>query len=343
MQVNRRQLDQAREAGIINESQVDALWQFLQTQTQGQSSFQLAHTLYYLGGLLAIGAMSLFMTLGWERFGGAGLLLIALLYALGGLWLTQVFRRRNLPVPAGVTATFVVVLTPLAVYGLQQMLGFWPEGAVYRQYHQLVDWRWLFMELATLMVAAILLWHYRLAFLVMPLAVTLWYLSMDLAPMLFGEELTFALRRWVSLWFGLLMLLLAVMVDLRNRSQQDFAGWLYLFGVVAFWGGLTLMNTDSELGRFLYCCINLLLILVGVLLRRRVFVVFGGMGVAMYLGRLAWQVFADSLLFPFVLTAIGLAVIGLGILWQKHEASITAAMRSRLPAAMQPWLQRLRH
>jgi hypothetical protein len=36
--------------------------------------------LYYLGGLIAIGAMTLFMTLGWERFGATGLLWIAVCY-----------------------------------------------------------------------------------------------------------------------------------------------------------------------------------------------------------------------------------------------------------------------
>lgn len=48
-----------------------------------------------------------------------------------------------------------------------------------------------------------------------------------------------------------------------------------------------------------------------------IFYYVGCIGVAMYLGHHAYDLFKDSLLFPFVLTFIGLAVIGLGIKWQK--------------------------
>ncbi len=79
-------------------------------------------------------------------------------------------------------------------------LGFWAEGRVYRDYHTLVDWRWMLMELATLATGAALLWRYRLPFMVMPLALTFWYMSMDLTPFLFGAaDQSWALRKAVSL------------------------------------------------------------------------------------------------------------------------------------------------
>ena len=60
------------------------------------------------------------------------------------------------------------------------------------------------------------------------------------------------------------------------------------------------------------------LILLSVLLQRRVFVVFGAFGVFDYVGHLAWEIFEDSLLFPFVLSAVGLSIIALGILYAKN-------------------------
>jgi hypothetical protein len=280
------------------------------------------------------------MTLGWERFGGWGLLAIALAYAIAGLTLTEHLLQRNLTIPAGIVATFVVVLTPLAVYGLQSAIGLWPEGRVYRHYHTHIDWCWLLMELATLAAGAALLWRYRLPFLIMPLAVTLWYLSMDLTPFLFGrEDATWELRKLVSLWFGLLMTLLAFWIDIRSRHSKDYAFWLYLFGVLTFWGGLSLMRSDSELNKFFYLCTNLLLITVGAILSRRVFAVFGGLGVAGYLGHLAYDVFKDSMFFPFALTIIGLGVICLGILWQQHEQTITTRLRSMVPKPLRELIE----
>jgi hypothetical protein len=349
-------LDEAAARGLLHSDQVEPLWAFLAERTAAatppvstsaapaaaQPSFRVTHILYYLGGLIAIGAMSLFMTLGWERFGGWGLLGIALAYGGGGLWLTErLLRRHGLPIPAGLTGAFVVVLVPLAIYGLQVGLGFWAEGRPYAEYHSHIDWRWLLMELGTLAAGAALLWRYRLPFLVMPVAVTLWYMGMDLAPFLLGDiPMTWALRQFISLWFGLLMVLLAFWVDLRSRHSLDYAFWLYLFGVLTFWGGLTLMNSDSEWGKLGYFAINLAMLGVGAMLGRRVFAVFGGLGAAGYLGHLAHSVFKDSLLFPFALTAIGLGVIGLGILWQRHEARLATRLRVLLPRPLRELVER---
>jgi hypothetical protein len=344
MKIDLEDLRAAARNGLPSDPQAERLWAFLAERQQDKPGFNFTHILYYLGGLIAIGAMTVFMTLGWERFGGWGIFAIALIYAGVGLWLTHYFLyRQRLEIPAGILAAFVVALTPLAVYGLQSALGFWAEGFAYRDYHTRIDWRWLLMELATLAVGSAMLWRYRLPFLVMPVAVTLWYMSMDLAPFLAGgEDPDWAFRKQVSLGFGLLMILLAFWVDIRSRHDRDYAFWLYLFGVVAFWGGLSLMQSDSELGRLLYFVINLFMIALGAVFSRRVFVVFGGLGCAGYLGYLAYDVFKDSLLFPFVLTLIGLGVIYLGVLWQRYEEIIGVRLQSWLPIALQELLAQRR-
>ncbi|WP_024301833.1 hypothetical protein [Pseudogulbenkiania sp. MAI-1] len=342
MELNRGLLNEAAASGLISEQQAERLWQFFRERGHDTPSFRATHILYYFGGLIAIGAMSLFMTLGWERFGGWGLLLITLAYAAAGIGLTEhLLRRRHLAIPAGITATFVVVLTPLAVYGLQQGMGWWAGDRTYRDYHVFIDWRWMMMELATLAAGAVALWRYQLPFLVMPIAVTLWYLSMDLTPFLSGDlDADWELRKLVSLYFGLVVLLLAFWVDIRSRRDRDFAFWLYLFGMLAFWCGLSLMRSDSELNKFFYLCINLALIVIGAVLSRRVFVVFGGLGTAGYLGHLAYDVFKDSMLFPFVLTLLGLGVIYLGIVWQRHETAISQRLRQPLPLPLRELIER---
>ena len=344
MELNQNILKDATAKGLISDLQAEQLWQFLCEREKDTPSFRFTHILYYLGGLIAIGAMSLFMNLGWERFGGWGLFLIALAYAAAGLCLTEYFlRRKHLQIPAGIMAAFVVVLTPLAIYGLQAALGWWPAGRVYREYHTYIDWRWMLMELSTLATGAIMLWRYRLPFLVMPVAVTLWYMSMDLTPFIFGDaDLSWDLRKLVSLWVGVLITLLAFWVDIRTRHEKDYPFWLYLFGVIAFWGGLSMMHSDSELNKFFYLCINLAMIGIGAMLSRRVFAVFGGLGAAGYVGHLAYDVFKDSMMFPFVLTIIGLGVIYLGIVWQKHEEAISRTLRGLLPMPVRELIEKRR-
>ena len=339
MKITKTSLDNAVDEGILDNHQANALYEFLKSQPGTAAFFSFTNILYYFGGIIAIGAMTLFMNLGWEQFGGWGMLFIAILYAGIGLMLTGRFQRGGHDIPAGICATFVIAMTPLAIYGLQQGMGWWPDDTVYQEYYHYIKWHWIYLELGTLAIGIIMVWYYRYPFMIMPVAVTLWYMSMDVAAMLTGGEADYIFRAFVSMWFGLLIILLAFWVDIRSRkSEHDYAFWLYLFGVMAFWCGLSLQHSDSELSKFLYFCINLGLIVTGAVLVRRVFVVFGALGCAGYLEHLASSLFQNSWLFPIALTVIGLGIIYLGVFWQRNEILITQKVRELLPLALQELL-----
>jgi len=202
--LQRSDLDRAVGAGILTAEQADRLAEFLGVSPDAdQPRFTLVHVLYYLGGMIAIGAMSLFMTLGWNALGGWGGFFTAVCYGTLALALTHWFlEQKQLPIPAGIMATLAVVMVPLAIFGAQMALGYWDNMKSYRDYHVFIDWRWIMMEFGTLAVGAALLWRYRFPFMLMPIAVTLWYMSMDLVPFLFGDPHNWEIRKFVSLWFG---------------------------------------------------------------------------------------------------------------------------------------------
>ena len=353
IQIDWDQLQAAARAGDITAEQAERLWTRWAGSAVGSGSaraiaaprFSFTHVLYYFGGMLAIGAMTLFMTLGWELFGAWGVLLLAVGYGVGAIAVARNLLHRGLHIPAGILATLAVCLVPLATWALQAALGLWPDGPHdnYRDFHRFIDWRWLWLELATLAAAVVMLWWLRFPFMVMPVAVTIWYLWMDLTHMLMQKEgFDWQFTRDTSLLFGIATVAIAVWVDLRTRlardprDRQDFAFWLYLFGVLMFWGGLSLRESDSELAKAGYAAINVVMVFLGAAISRRVFTVFGAIGVAGYLGYLSYKVFADSLLFPFVLTLLGLAIVALGIWWQRREARIHAALVGWLPAPLKP-------
>ena len=80
-----------------------------------------------------------------------------------------------------------------------------------------------------LAVGAFVAWKYKYPFLIMPIAVTLWYLSMDITAMISGEDFTWELRKLVSMYFGLLMIGLAFWVDVRARKKADDKDNLFCF------------------------------------------------------------------------------------------------------------------
>ena len=339
MKITKENLGNAVKNNILSADQADELMAFLKSQPTVAPAFDFTHVLYYFGGLIAIAAMTLFMTLGWKSFGGWGIFFISLIYAGVGLKLTNSFQNKGYAVPAGICVAFVVALTPLAIYGLQQALGLWPDETKYSDYHRYIKWHWIYLELGTLAAGAAAAWRYKYPFLIMPIAVTLWYMSMDLAVMIFGDDISWTLRKLVSMYSGILIIGLAFWIDVRARKTTDYAFWLYIFGVMAFWGGLSMQYSDSEFAKFIYFTINIFMIGIGVLLVRRVFVVFGGIGCCGYLGHLAFSVFKDSWLFPITLTAIGLLIVYLGVVWQKNEAVITEKARKFLPSQIKELLE----
>lgn len=82
-----------------------------------------------------------------------------------------------------------------------------------------------------------------------------------------------------------------------------------------------------------------MLIGAGVVIVRRVFVVFGAVGCAHLPRAPPYEVFEDSWLFPIALTAIGLGFICLGFLWQKNEKKITRKVRRYLPLPLRELLE----
>ena len=118
MKLSKKDFDAAVSEGILSESQSSGLFEFLKSRPETNPAFSFTNLLYYFGGMIAIGAMTIFMNLGWERFGGWGIFSIALTYSVVGIAMSGFFERKFQPIPAGICATFVVALVPLAIYGL---------------------------------------------------------------------------------------------------------------------------------------------------------------------------------------------------------------------------------
>ncbi|MBA2691845.1 MAG: DUF2157 domain-containing protein [Rubrobacter sp.] len=344
MKVSRKNLDRAVSRGVISGGQADELWREFEERGVERARFDLPHVAYYFGAIIVIAAMTWLMTLGFERFGGAGITAIAVAYAvvfavLGG-WM---WGREGLRVPGGLLVTAAVCMTPLAVYGIHEALGVWPsEGpGMYRDFYVWISGGWFAMEVATAIAGIVALYFVRFPFLAAPIAFTLWFMSMDVSPLIFGENFYESSGpQWVSMAFGAAMLMVSFVVD--RRTEEDYAFWGYLFGTFAFWGGLTLFEGGIEFEWAIYGAINLGLMLLSVLLDRRVFIVFGAVGVFIYLGHLAWDLFEDSLLFPFVLSGVGLAVIALGVVYARNSERIEGAVMGLVPESVRNFLPRER-
>lgn len=301
-----------------------------QVAPEQRKGFNATTVVYYFGAMLMISACAWFLGDKWDALGLRGVFITTLLYALvaarSGWWL----RGKGYATGGGLLITVAVCLVPLLTYTIEAMLGLWPDGdpGKYQNFYPLIHGSWIVMEIATIATALLALRFVRFGFLTAPLAFSLWFFSMDLAALIIGDaRFDWNGRKWVSVCVGLLTLLVGYMLDRRLHrredapTSEDFAFWCYLFGMLAFWGGLTAMDSGSEITRAVYLLLNVGLVWLALKLRRATFLVFGALGIHIYLGHLAYQVFKDSLLFPFALALLGLSLILITVYAQRRMAS----------------------
>jgi hypothetical protein len=442
--------------GLLTEAQAAGIRQALKARPQTakasapapawRGKFDMLHVAYFFGAMLVMGAMAFFVTVAWEALGGFGIAAVAIAYAATFVLVgRRLYQQPDLVIPGGLLITMAVAMMPLATYGLERALGLWPgvDPGQYRGFHEWIRSGWLGMEVVTIAAAALALRWFRFPFLTLPLAFTLWYLSMDATPLIAGPDSVNEARQWVSMGFGLATLGLGALMELR--WHEDFGYWMYRFGLLAFFGGLLgvafhedyplpwgtglrliagllglatavygslkarsafmasgslamltyaghLAWTDNnphywgglaygllvaglafaygqdervqhlrshrdrgydfaavlilwsaagltyfhdpEWQKALYVPVCLLAMVVSVVLQQRAFILFGGIGLMVYIGHLAAKIFADSLLFPFVLSGIGLGIIALAVAYRKHQRQWREAILAQLP----PWL-----
>jgi hypothetical protein len=357
MQFSLSDLAEAERSGVIERSVHDQLVAFLKGRrgeapavataaAASPARFDFSHLLWYAGALIVIGSMGLFSTLAFSQMGGSALVATALAYAAMFVFAGhRLWHSEGLKTPGGLLIACAVAMAPLAVFGFQEWWGLWlgdvKPGSM-RDFYIWIKGGWVPMEIATILAALVALSFYRFPFILAVAAVAIWFLTMDFAEfwvMATRSESSrsytslFQLRAQISMWMGLGVMLIAWIVDLKPR-EADFAFWLHLAGVAAFWGGMSVQSSNSEIAKFVYFLINVGLLLFSIYLLRRSYAVFGAMGIVGYLGYLASSVFRNSLMFPFALSLIGLAIIGLGILYFRNRTKIEVWLNDRLPDAL---------
>ncbi len=346
------QLVALEQAGIIDAAKRAQIETFLNAELAKSNEddvgapaarFDLTHVLWYAGALIIIAAMGIFTTDAFNRLGGWALTACGAVYAIALVALGDYFWfRRSLRTPGGLLVAAAISMVPMIIYGVQDALDLWKyalgDPGKYQNFYPFINGSWIYMEAATVIAALVAMSRYRFPFILMIAAVALWFMSMDLAmwftdaPKSYGD---FETRRIVSMWFGLAMMLCAWIWDVMKGRNPDMMFWIHIFGALTFWSGLTMHEGGTDFQKFLYCLINLGLIAYSLFIDRRVYAMFGGIGVATYLGYLANDIFKDWLGFSFALSAIGLAIIFAGLWLNKHRASMTHRLSDALPTLLQ--------
>jgi hypothetical protein len=333
MKYSDEQLNKAVENNIFTQEQVDDFKTLVNNQISKSQK-----VLYYGGCLLIISAMTWLMKSSWDSFGSIAILCICIVYFV--MFFTAgyiVFFKKNLQIAGGLLLAVPIAIMPLMMFSALKLLDFWPLDYEYNDYYIWIKGKWLILEISTIVVALPILYKTKFPFHVFLIAGSLWFLSMDIVPIIYKETyISWTKRATISEIFGTAMIMIGYIADIKLK--KDYSFWLYLFGLLTLSSGMSVFY-NANITRFVILgIVNLVLMVIGLFLNRNAFIVFATIGLTEFLARLAWEFFEGSYFFPFALTIIGVLLIIMGIYFQRNKAKIDENMRNKLP----PYLIRLR-
>jgi hypothetical protein len=189
------------------------------------------------------------------------------------------------------------------------------------------------MEMGMLLAGVTALKFFPFPLLTVPIYFSAWLLSTSVIPLLLGRQGAFELEESISVAFGLILIGCSYCLDLRKLPRYGF--WGYLFGALIFWWALTaLCFGKSYILISCYLAVNIAMIVISVLLKRRVLMIFGAIGIFIYCIHLTLYRF--PLLFILLPFFVAPVLIYLGVVYQRNSKWVERKMVAIVP-------KRLRH
>jgi hypothetical protein len=350
-------LERWREQGLISADQVREISRYagaegveetpMSSPSRRARRLDVASIAYYFGGFMILFAYTIFMGIQWEAVGKVGQVLIAsmtisLLWGLGAL-----LRRRGYSLGGNMLVFVGTGIVPLWIYTVEHLIGVWPRiGEDYEDFFRDVQPSWVSMELGAIAVAAVVLWKVRFSLIGLLISFWAWYLSMDFARWIFGGSA----RDWgstaaeaTSCVIGLGLIGLGV--ALQRRLGEDISLWFYLFGHLAVICPFTALALEHKtiLGLLAFPAFYAGVVVASVWLQRKVFLVFGAIGIYGYVSYLASEIFHGALGFTFGLALVGLVIIFSAVWYQKSARQSLERFFERHPLSTGPALDAAAH
>ena len=336
MKYTEEHLQYAKDKGVFSDEQIINFKRLIDTDFNSSSKFQ--NILYYGGGLLIMSALTWLLLTNWDDFGAIGILIISTIYLFVFLFAGYyLYFHKKLTLPGGLLFCVAISVMPLLVFSIMRFFNFWPADSAYSDFYIWVKGKWIIMEIATIAVALPVLFKTRFPFIVFLISFALWFMSMDIVPIIYSENsISWTNRSDISQIFGIAMVIVAYFLDLKSKKRYSF--WLYLFGLITITSGFSVFYNRDTAALAILLAVHVCMIFLSLFLEQPVFIVFGMIGITEFLMRISYIWFKDSPVFPFLLTIIGMFLIFSGIVYQKNRIKIDSAIVKRIPKSIR-WLR----
>jgi hypothetical protein len=330
-------LDLWTRRGLISAEQRDAILREIADRPSSEPVLQLTTLLYYGGGLLILIAYGIFLGLQWESMASGWRIAISsgslIFFAVVS---NLLLRSEAYRLPGELLQVVTIAIVPLFVFALLDAAGIWPEetafvtGARHDEYETDLAWARMGLAGAALAASAAGFARSRSPFVLLAGVVALGSLLLDASMLAQGVPDHY---EWTTpqylLVAGLGAALLGAGFGVQGRTERDYTIWLYLAGLVALGVGLVpVVFADYAAAGWgvLWMIVALTITVLSVPLQERLFAAAGLTAVFAYLTKLVFEVF-ESANAALVLVLLGVAILGIGVLYQRYGGQLFARAR----------------
>jgi hypothetical protein len=329
------QLDLAVARGIITPDQRDRILALprdagtepgAELHAELRAGLNLVTVAYWAGAIAVLFALAWFLVDRWKSLRPAGVLAVALLYAVSFALSSGLLRRLGYRVAASLLTLLAVSMAPIVAWCVLSLLGLWPEPAVRRDLFNvdvMASVRWIPVQLGMALAGLVALRVAPAALLSLTVAIPCGLALVHLTPVLFDPELNVRLFGWVTIVAGMLQLGAAYVADgRRTEGGPDYAGWLYVAGAgFLFVGVMSVFGQSDWIGHLLPIAIALLVTLA-LTLHRRFFLLPAALFFVSWLVFLAREVFPTAVSFMIVVLALGAMLILATVVMQRRYPAL---------------------
>lgn len=312
--------------------------------TEARRGLNAVTVAYWAGAIAVLFAFGWFLVDRWKVLGAGAVLLIAAVYAVVFLLAARVLAQHAFARASALALLLFVAMVPIVTWAVLSLTGYWDllpalrlnafmRGVTY-------PWdtvRWLPIDLMTLLAALAAARRSADSILGLPIAASTWFAFAHAMPAVIDPELLVGLASYLILFGAVAYLAIGYALESSAREGDDFAFWFYAVGLVALFAAVSGIWRDAP-GVVAHATLltALMLAVAGLYLRRVLFVGFASIGLIVYLGYLAFDVFRKTVGFPVVLATFGTVIILVAVWAQRRYPALLrrtqAAGRRRVPA-----------
>ena len=321
---------------MISADQRDAILRDLEEQPASDGGFDLTTLLYYGGGLLVLVAYTIFLGLQWEELNQGGRIAISgFSVALFAVASTLLLRDGRYRLPGELLQVVAVAIVPLLSFALLDAAGLWPEDPGYSRsvssqdrgdYQTDLTWARMALAGATLIAATAAFAWSRSPYVLAGAVVAFVALVVDASIVLDPAREDYTWETVQALVVAALGgALVGAGVAVRDRTERDYSLWLYVMGLIGLAVGLANVAFPSNEAGWgvLWMLTALAILALSIYLQQRLFAAAGLAAIFAYLAKLVFDVF-ESANAALVLAALGLLMLGLGMVYQRFSERLFA-------------------